>query len=117
MNQDPSAVLMELLTEIGYEGNKFQFVHKFQALCHYQACWGLVGKLSESDQAYIRKSVPSNVTPNALMSLLHKWYRSEDYEKALVEASKCTFSDCFKHLIGMMSDVQQEKVKQILAKF
>lgn len=116
MNQDSDEILIEVLGEIGYEGNKLAFVQKFTALCHYKACWEMVGRLPESDQAAIKKDVPEDVTPNALLSILRKWYSDQDYIQALSYATKQAFSNSFRNLIEMMSDAKQERVKLLLGK-
>ncbi|MFC1653899.1 hypothetical protein ACFL1M_03570 [Patescibacteria group bacterium] len=108
MNQDPDSILLRVLTAIDYQGNKFKFVKKFKKLCHFQACWDMVEKLSHEDKERIKKEVSRRVTPGGLKRILKKWYADDDYTKALYKATQEVFDDTFGDALSKMSDIEKQ---------
>lgn len=115
MNQNPQELILRVLEIIEYPGNRFKFSKKFLALCHFKACWMLVERLSEEDQAVIKKKIDKNITPVALKAHLIQMYAIDEYRAALHQASKKLFEDCFSKVILGLDGESKEELKTLMA--
>src|SRR5947209_1050047 len=110
MPQSSRDIILQVLTLIGFEGNKEAYAHKFLQTCEQQALFDLLESLSEEKQAELKQKLAGEKDQEKAKDILSQYVTSDEYREALKQASQTMFIEFIQTITPTLSSSQNEKL-------
>jgi histidyl-tRNA synthetase len=112
---DEKKVLFEVLTIIGYQDNKIDFVNKFFSYIYIEAIAQITSKLSEQTREKIGEELKNASDEESQKAIILRYLSKEEFDQKLTEITTAQFSDYLQAVSPTLSKEEQEKLTTYLS--
>lgn len=113
--QDPTSIIVNLLTAIDYTGDKQAFAEEFITVIYMRALSDLVKSLAEEQQEKVKQEcfAVANDIPK-IVEVLKKYFTGDQTDNAIENAGKATLEDWLKEVLPSLQDSQKQNLQSAL---
>lgn len=111
MQSDPKAILLKVLTIIGYQNDKEKFTAEFLSLCFKKAFIACVENLPQDIKNTVKKRLAeAGENPQKLQEILMEYVSTEKYDEILFSQSLDTFIEYIQIVIPTLKEETKKEL-------
>ncbi|HEU5376681.1 MAG TPA: hypothetical protein VFV38_14695 [Ktedonobacteraceae bacterium] len=115
MQHDPKAIILKVLSIIGYEDDKKAAAAEFIQNCEKQAILDLLTTLPKEKQEQLKSQIAGVTDQHQQQTIIASYVTPDQHQQALQKASAAAFQGLLEAVVPTLSNEQADKLQTYLS--